>query len=61
MKLASDALIAIIEILRVGITEGKDVSQMLRDLDLIPNESGMLAVNRLPSGGSGGSWVVETD
>lgn len=36
MKLADDALIRIIEILRQGLMENKDVSELLRELDLEP-------------------------
>lgn len=38
MKLADDALIGIIEILRVALVEAKDVSQLLRSLDLEERE-----------------------
>lgn len=34
MKLGTDCLIRIIEIVRLGITEGKDISHMLRSLEL---------------------------
>lgn len=44
MKLANDALVAVIEILRKGLTEGCDVSEMLRSLDLEPNGEGRLAL-----------------
>lgn len=34
MKLADSGLIAIIEILRKGLADGVDISQLLRELDL---------------------------
>ncbi len=34
MKLADDALIRIIEIFRQGLMEGKDISDLLRELEL---------------------------
>lgn len=43
MKLAPEALAHIVEILRLGLTEGRDISQLLRDLDLVPNSLGQLA------------------
>lgn len=42
MKLAPEALAQIIEILRLGLSEGRDVSQLLRELDLVPNSLGQL-------------------
>ncbi len=42
MKLADDALIGIIEILRKGLSDGIDVSEMLRSLDLVPDLLGKL-------------------
>ena len=42
MRLAPEALAQIVDILRRGITEGTDISQMLRDLDLVPNAIGQL-------------------
>lgn len=60
MKLADDALIRIIEILRQGLMENKDISDLLRGLDLEPNGSGKLGV-----AASGTDWVstekAETD
>ena len=35
MKLAPEALLEIVNILRTGLAEGKDVSQALRELDLV--------------------------
>lgn len=34
MKLGEDVLLEIIDIVRQGLIEGKDVSEMLRDIDL---------------------------
>lgn len=34
MKLGKSVLVEIVAILQVGLTEGKDISQMLRDIDL---------------------------
>jgi hypothetical protein len=45
MKLADDALIRIIEIFRRGLMDNKDVSVLLRELDLEKNEIGKLAVS----------------
>lgn len=53
MKLADDALIRIIEILRQGLMEEKDISQLLRDLDLEPNHAGKLGVAGLTS-----EWIL---
>jgi hypothetical protein len=47
MKLADDALIRIIEILRQGLMENKDISDLLRGLDLEPNLVGKLGVTQL--------------
>ena len=40
MKLGNDALIAIMAILQDGLLNGTDVSQGLRDLDLVVEEVG---------------------
>lgn len=45
MKLADDAMIAVIEILRKGLVDGMDVSQLLRELDLSPDQFGKLGVS----------------
>lgn len=42
MKLANDALLAIIGIFRKGLTEGSDMSDLLRNVDLVPDASGKL-------------------
>lgn len=47
MKLADDALIAVIEILRKALVEGDDVSQMLRDLELEVDVTGKLGVKKV--------------
>jgi hypothetical protein len=59
MKLADDALIRIIEILRQGLMENKDISDLLRSLDLEQNTEGKLGV----SPGDNADWTVapETD
>jgi hypothetical protein len=54
MKLADDALIRVIEILRQGLMEGKDVSELLRELDLEPNSQGKLGV----ASGAAGDWTA---
>lgn len=45
MKLANDALLAIIGAFRKGLTEGTDVSELLRSIDLVPDEGGKLKLN----------------
>ena len=45
MKLANDALIAIIGVFRKGLTEGTDVSDLLRNVDLVDDGSGKLKLN----------------
>lgn len=55
MKLANDALIGIIEILRQGLMEGKDVSELLKALDLEVKD-GKLSVSQ-----SGGQWTSASD
>ena len=45
MRLANDALVAIIGAFRKGITEGTDISDLLRGIDLVPDESGKLKLN----------------
>lgn len=44
MKLADDALVQIIDFLRQGLMDNKDVSELLRTLDLHPNTSGKLSI-----------------
>lgn len=44
MKLADDTLLMMIDIFRRGILEGMDVSQLLRDLDLIQDADGKLGL-----------------
>lgn len=53
MKLADDALIRIIEILRQGLMENKDISNLLRGLDLEVNSLGKLGVSSADS-----SWAT---
>lgn len=45
MKLAPDALIGIIEILRKALVENTDVSDLLRDLDLEIDSLGRLTLS----------------
>lgn len=45
MKLADNALLEIIDIVREGISEGRDISQMLRDLDLSSTDDGRLGLS----------------
>ena len=56
MKLADDALIRIIEIFRQGLMEGKDVSDLLRTLELEPDVQGKLAV----SSSGEASWMTSS-
>lgn len=37
MKLGTDVLLQIVEAVRKGITEGKDISELLRELDVEPD------------------------
>lgn len=43
MKLEKDALLVILDIFRKGLTEGKDISDLLRNLELQPNSNGNLS------------------
>lgn len=45
MKLANDALIAIIGTFRKGLLEDVDISDLLRNIDLVPNDSGKLCLS----------------
>jgi len=45
MKLANDALLAIIGVFRKGLMEGSDVSDLLRAIDLVANEQGQLSLS----------------
>jgi len=44
MKLANDALAAILAAFRKGIVEGTDISDVLRGLDLVQDSSGKLGL-----------------
>ena len=46
MKLADNALLAIMEALRRGLTEMVDVSDLLKQLDLEPDANGKLALTK---------------
>lgn len=58
MKLADDALIGIIEIFRQGLMENKDISELLRGLDLEVSSDGKLSVSSVTE-----NWTAsaETD
>lgn len=45
MKLANDALMAIIGAFRKGITENTDISDLLRRIDLVPGQDGKLKLS----------------
>lgn len=45
MKLANDALIAIIGVFQKGLVDGIDVSELLRSLDLVHDGNGKLRLN----------------
>ena len=51
MKLGEDVLLDIIDIVRTGIVEGRDISEMLRQIELEsqPNQDGLFDVLRLES------------
>jgi len=57
MKLADDALIRIIEILRQGLMENKDISDLLRGLDLEQNAVGKLSV----APGENADWSMDPE
>ncbi len=40
MKLGPDVLVEIVAIVQRGLTEGEDVSQMLRDMELVGEDVG---------------------
>ncbi len=44
MKLADDALVQIIDFLRQGLMEGKDVSELLKGMNLYPDATGKLGM-----------------
>ncbi len=46
MRLADDTLIMLMEIFRQGIMEMKDISQGLRELDLVEDSEGKLTLKR---------------
>lgn len=52
MKLAPDALIGIIEILRKGLVENTDISQLLKELDLVEDGAGKLRLS-----GANPTWL----
>lgn len=61
MKLADDALIRIIEILRQGLMENNDISDLLRGLDLETTADGKLGVQTSHGDGSWTATTPETD
>lgn len=46
MKLSNEGLTAIMEALRLGLVEGVDISALLRDLDLVPDDAGRLTPSK---------------
>ena len=42
MKLGEDVLLEIVEIVRTGLSEGKDISDLLRDMDLDVDDSALV-------------------
>lgn len=42
MKLGDDVLLCIMEALRKGLTEGVDISDLLREIDLVDDGTGKL-------------------
>jgi hypothetical protein len=57
MKLADDSLLMLVEIFRRGVIELKDISQDLRDLDLVENKEGKLTLLRNDQ--ENGDWTQE--
>lgn len=45
MKLADDALIAVMLCLQKGLSEGIDISEMLRSMELVQNPDGRLGLD----------------
>lgn len=45
MKLAEDALIAIMGTFRKGLIENLDISELLRSLELVPDDRGRLKLS----------------
>jgi hypothetical protein len=45
MKLANDALLAIVGTFRKGLIENIDISDLLRKLDLVPDAEGKLKLS----------------
>lgn len=45
MKLAKDVLVEIIDIVRTGLSEGKDISELLREMDLVIDLDGQVALS----------------
>ncbi len=60
MKLADDALIRIIEIFRQGLMENKDISELLRELELDVS-GGKLAISAAPTAAAWNTNAPETD
>jgi hypothetical protein len=45
MKLGDDVLLCIMEALRKGLTESVDISELLREIDLVEDGSGKLKLS----------------
>lgn len=58
MKLGADALIEIMDIVRRGLTEMKDISELLRDLDLESKEEKVLSLSLDYLVSKGRAWRV---
>lgn len=53
MKLNEDVLLEIVEAVRIGLVEGKDVSELLRDIDVAtdaPDTDGLVKTVSLSAG-----------
>lgn len=59
MKLAPDVLLEIVAILQDGLSHGKDISQSLRDIDIVDNGDGTakLSEEYLRTHPRGSHWV----
>jgi len=57
MKLANDALLCVIEAMRKGLVEGVDISDLLKEIDLVPDDEGKLKLSVHVKD----VWTVSTD
>ena len=46
MKLGDDVLLCIMEALRKGLSEGVDISELLREIDLVDDGSGKVRLSK---------------